>query len=106
MRLQFLGKFLVNTNKTLPQMKYQILEDITDYDKRCNCIIVRTLNPDLSILLGSISLIVSEKGFPLAHLAIVAREHNIPILLISDIINKIPNRGKLSLKEEVVNIEN
>ena len=44
-------------------------------------LVVRTLDPSLAPLLGRVSGIVAETGSPLSHLAILAREHGVPVVV-------------------------
>jgi rifampicin phosphotransferase len=44
-------------------------------------LVVRTLDPDLAAHLPRLAGIVSETGSPLSHLAILAREHGVPVVV-------------------------
>jgi pyruvate,water dikinase len=44
-------------------------------------LVVRTLDPALAPLLPSLAGLVSETGSPLSHLAILAREHGVPVVV-------------------------
>ena len=44
-------------------------------------LVVRTLDPALAGVLGRVAAIVSETGSPLSHLAILAREQRIPVVV-------------------------
>jgi len=44
-------------------------------------LVVRTLDPDLAPLLPRLAGLVSETGSPLSHLAILAREHGVPVVV-------------------------
>jgi rifampicin phosphotransferase len=44
-------------------------------------LIVRTLDPDLAVFLPRLAGIVAETGSPLSHLAILAREHGVPVVV-------------------------
>jgi phosphohistidine swiveling domain-containing protein len=98
-------RLLTGSNILIPRLKYKILDSIEDFDENCECIIVKTLDPDYYLLFGSVKLIISEKGSSLSHLAIVGREHNMPIFLIEEIISKIPKEGVLSIKDKSIEIE-
>ena len=76
-----------------------------DYENNVECVICKTLNPDFSIILPSLSLIITETGSVLSHLAILARERNIPVVLISDITSKVPETGVLNYENGVLKIE-
>lgn len=104
---KFEAESIAEAGKNLPMrdIKYKVIENIKEFEKSCGCIIVKNLDPDYSILLGSLKLIITEAGSPLAHLAIVGREQNIPILLVEDIISKIPKTGKLSVKGNIVEVK-
>ena len=86
----FKGKAIVKEVANKGTYSYQVIEDIMDF-KKGNCIIIASMDPDYSILLSQISIIIAEGGSPLAHLAIIAREYNKTIILI-DFIMHIPNK--------------
>lgn len=44
-------------------------------------LVVRTLDPSLAPLLPSLAGLVAETGSPLSHLAILAREHGVPVVV-------------------------
>ncbi|MFP5320294.1 MAG: PEP/pyruvate-binding domain-containing protein [Acidimicrobiia bacterium] len=44
-------------------------------------LVVRTLDPDLAPLLPRLAGLVAETGSPLSHLAILAREHGVPVVV-------------------------
>ena len=75
-----------NNNLDLNYMK---LNNVLEYNEKFKCIIIPSLHPDFSIIISSISLIVTEEGNSLSHLAIIARERDIPIIQIKGIFNKI-----------------
>jgi len=81
-------------NQTLT---FQVISDIRQFKKTTLCIIIPSLNPDFSLLLGFIKVIITQTGSSLSHLSILAREHQIPILKISNIIARLPKHSK-SLK--------
>ena len=92
----FDGKFLVQSNFIGKVYSYEIVNNISDF-KAGDCIITKFLNPDLSLLINKIDLIITENGSSLSHLAIIARDYDKKILIVKDIINRIKKRGKLSL---------
>jgi len=97
------GKLLVNTPLKTNKLKYQVIKGVTDFNK-CNCIITKYLNPDFTMLLNNIQVIITERGSSLSHLAIIAREYNKTVIQASGIVGKIPKEGKLSIynnKEDV-----
>jgi len=93
------GKFLVDTAKTLDKLSYKVIQGI----EGCQCIVVKTLNPDYYLLFNGLKLIITETGSPLSHLAIVAREHKIPIFQVESIKN-IPAKGTLSIHQNEIKI--
>jgi phosphohistidine swiveling domain-containing protein len=96
-------KFKTLTTKPLQNnLTYEIINKIKE--PTAETIIIKTLNPDYYLLLGKIKLIITENGSALSHLAIVAREQNIPVLLVENIINNIPEKGSLTIKNETVKI--
>jgi phosphohistidine swiveling domain-containing protein len=100
------GNFIVKKDIENRRYKYEIVDDILDY-KGNECIIVHNLNPDFTLFLNNLSLIITEKGSPLSHLAIIAREYEKPVLAVENITKKIPERGELSIvcKNEHVEIK-
>jgi len=98
------GNFIVKETINNKVYKYKIIKCVLDY-KGEDCIIISHLNPDFTLLLNKVSLIITEKGSPLAHLAIIAREYQKPILVVENITNKIPKKGELSVICKNENIE-
>jgi len=98
------GKFIVGSNTAVSKLKYKVINGIEDFDK-CSCIVVKTLNPDFYLLFSSIKLIVTEAGSALSHLAIVAREHNIPVFLAENITERIPKEGTLSINNNEIQVD-
>jgi len=89
----------------IKKIKYKVIHSLTDFEKRFKCIFIKSLHPDYYLLFGSVNLIITEKGSPLSHLAIVGREHNMPIFLAKDLIKKIPEKGTLSITNNSLEIE-
>jgi phosphohistidine swiveling domain-containing protein len=102
--MEFKAEFLSKPIQDINNIKYKVIENIQDCND-CKCIIVKTLSPDYALLLDSIDLIICETGSVLSHLAIIAREHNKPIILIQDIIEKIPKSGDLSINNNIIKIK-
>lgn len=98
------GKLLVNTPLKTNKLKYQVLKKIFDFEN-CDCIIIKYLNPDFTMLLNNIQVIITERGSSLSHLAIVAREYNKTVIQASEIISKIPKTGKLSINYNGKNVK-
>jgi len=65
------------------------------------CIVVRTLNPDYYLLFSTLKLIITRIGSPLSHLAILAREHGIPIYQTNE---ELPAEGRLSVVNNEIRI--
>ena len=84
-------------------LKYEILKDINKYSGS-SCIIVKTPLPDLVLLFGSLKLLITETGSLLSHLSIVARENNIPVILVPEIISKIKEKGVLNIENGFLEI--
>jgi len=79
---------------------YLVIENIDEYKGEAPCIVVNSLHPDYSLLLGSIRLVVAENGSALSHLATIAREYDVAVFLSREkIMTKIPQRGTLTLTE-------
>lgn len=60
-------------------------------------LVVRTLDPDLAPLLPRLAGLVSETGSPLSHLAILAREHGVPVVVGYAGIRDAVERGDIVL---------
>lgn len=95
----FEGKVIVNESRGGGKYNYQVVEDVMDFNKG-DCIIIKSMNPDYSILLNKLDVIISEKGSVLSHLATIAREYDKTLLLVKGIINKIPKKGRLNISYE------
>ena len=102
--MQFTGKTLVESKNKLLKARYKVIESVLGFDDGAECIICKTLNPDFSIILPSLSLIITETGSPLSHLAILARERNIPVLLVPEILQNIPQKGKLNFENNKIEL--
>lgn len=101
---KFQGTFLVEGSTPNSPAKYKVLRSVSDYAPEYRCIVVPNLNIDYYMLFGSIDFIVTENGGMLSHLAIVGREHGIPIFRAQDIISKIPDNGLLTLNDDTLEI--
>lgn len=102
---KFTGVLLVSTEPDFLNVKYKIIANIKDYETDYPCIVVESLDPDYYLLFGSIGLIITEQGGALSHLAIVAREYNMPIIRIENITSEIPEKGTLSIKGQMVEVK-
>lgn len=92
-------------NQNISKLKYQVLNEVMSFNKSSPCIVVNSLKSDFALLLGSVQCIITQSGSPLSHLAIVAREYNIPVFLLKKrILNNIPHNGILSLKNTTLTI--
>ena len=98
----FEGKIIVNECVNKGLFSYQIIEDILDY-KEGDCIIIKSMNPDYSMLLDQISIIIAERGSPVSHLAIIAREYNKTVIIVDNIVKKIPPTGRLNISVDEQN---
>ncbi|MFH1642960.1 MAG: PEP-utilizing enzyme [Nanoarchaeota archaeon] len=100
------GEFVTKVPLNKQEFNYQFIDDLRDF-KEGDCIVVKYLDPDFSMLLSDIQLIVTENGSSLSHLAIIAMEYGKCIIRVKDITNNIKNRGKLILNyvKEGVEIE-
>lgn len=59
-------------------------------------LVVRTLDPALAPLLGSLEGLVAETGSPLSHLAILAREYGVPTVVgVHDAVGRFPEGTRL-----------
>lgn len=58
-------------------------------------LVVRTLDPDLAPLLPRLAGLVAETGSPLSHLAILAREHGVPVVVGDAGIRERVQRGDI-----------
>lgn len=77
----------------------EYLNDILNYNG-AKCLIVDYLNPELTILLPSIDLMVVEKGSKIAHLAIVAAEYGKTILLVES-ISELKKQSKIVVSDNI-----
>ncbi len=102
---RFTGALLVSAAPFFLDVKYKIITDIRDYETGYPCIVVENLDPDYYLLFGSIGLIITGQGGVLSHLAILAREYNIPIIRIENITSEIPQKGILSIKGQKVEVK-
>ena len=98
------GKLLIRSCLRTDKLKYQVLKRIFDF-KKCDCIIIEYLNPDFTMLLNSIQVIITERGSRLSHLAIVAREYNRTVIQVNGIMSGVPKIGKLSINYNEENVE-
>lgn len=101
---KFQGTFLVEGAAPNSPSKYKVIRSVSDYTSGYRCIIVPNLNIDYYMLFGSIDFIVTETGGVLSHLAIVGREHGIPIFRAQDIISQVPDKGHLAIKDDTLEI--
>ncbi len=96
------AKTLVGVTPDSSVMNYQIVKKIFDFEES-ECIIVPYLNPDLTLLLSNIKVIITERGSALSHLAIVAREYRKAVFLAEGITQKIAIRGRLFIQHNKEN---
>lgn len=89
------GKWLVR-HRIPAEMRFEHIDKIDDY-KGSECIVVPFLDPDFTVLLDKVRLIISKRGSKLAHLAIVASEYGVGIIISK---SKLKKRGKIQLKKE------
>ncbi|MBN2423038.1 hypothetical protein JXB41_07475 [Candidatus Woesearchaeota archaeon] len=92
------GKYIIRGSDIPLNLSYKSINNVLDYNSS-ECIVIKYLNPDFSLILDNLSLIITEKGSKIAHLAILAMEQNKSIVLIPDIAEKIPKKGKITLSE-------
>lgn len=104
---EFRGSFLVPAKdaQSFQKLPYQVVRRVEDYKEGNRVIIVPTLKAEYFVLFSSIKLIVTAKGSELAHLAILGREHGMPIFLVDNITVEVPESGMLSLEGEELRIE-
>jgi len=98
------GKIIVNNIKNNKTFSYQVINSINEF-KNKECLIVKTLNTDYSILLDQISVLISEKGSELSHLALIARDYSKTIIIMDKIIDKIPKEGKIYISFDNENVQ-
>lgn len=87
----------------LSNLKYERIQSIEEFHGSA-CIVVKSLHPDYYLLFGSVKLIITETGSALSHLAILAREHNIPVFL-AEKAAKIPTKGTVSIRGNEMSVE-
>lgn len=98
----FSGSHLSSTGLKGKGFSYSVASDISDYSQDKQAIVVPVLFPNLFLVFGNIKLIISEKGSYLSHIAILAREQNIPVLLLPEVISKIDEKGTLDIDKDEV----
>lgn len=91
------AKTLVGVIPDSFEMNYRIVKKISDF-RESECIIVSYLNPDLTLLISNIKVIITERGSVLSHLAIIAREYKKAVFLAEGITRKIATRGRLLIQ--------
>lgn len=101
---EFSGILLVSAKTELHELNYKVINNIKEYEINCPCIVAKNLDPDYFLLFGMLRLIVTEHGGVLSHLAILAREYDIPVIRIEDITSKISEKGILSLNGSAVTV--
>lgn len=85
-------------------LSYQRISSVNDYNNRAKAIVISTLNPDYFLLFSKIKLVISDKGSKLAHLAILAREHDMPLVVSKGISKKTKTKGRLKLEKNTITI--
>ncbi|MBT3720825.1 hypothetical protein HN789_07690 [archaeon] len=99
------GKLIVKGILKNTNLSYELVNSIFDY-KNSNTIIIPFLNPDYTIILNKLDVIISNSGSALSHLAVVAREYNKSVIILEKDFPKIKKYGnlKLSIKGDQVQI--
>ncbi len=104
--MEIKGRFLVDSGILAKEFKYEIIEDIYNYNGG-KCIVVKYLNPDLVMLLPEVDLIVSERGSALSHISIIAMEQGKNVVLVDeDIIDRIKKKGMIAIEKTMENGNN
>ena len=98
------GKFIVDGQLNKTKLSYELISNVLDYGKS-NCIIIPFMNPDFTLLINKVDLIITQTGSALSHLATVAREYKTPVIIIDKSIALIPKKGFISLNKENENVE-
>ena len=86
------------------ESEYEIIEHI-NIKPVPPVIITPSLNPDLFLYFDFVSLIISESGSKISHLAILAREFNKKIIICNNIISRINNTGTLKIDNNHIIID-
>jgi len=86
---------ITNSNTLLNRLKYKRISLLGDYIPGMECILVKTLHPDYYLLFNNIKAIVTENGSKLSHLAILAREWQMPIYLSEEPLDNLPLEGNI-----------
>jgi len=102
--MTFSGTIIVGELSAEDLIGYQMLSRVTDYNTS-PCIIVRSLNPDFSVILNKIRLIITEHGSPLAHLSLIAMEYGKIIIRLDQPLEEIPPCGTLSMTGNAKHVE-
>ncbi|EPH44969.1 putative phosphoenolpyruvate synthase [Streptomyces aurantiacus JA 4570] len=65
---------------------------------RCPVLVVRTLDPSLAPLLPALAALVAETGSVLSHLAVLAREYDVPTAVgVPDAVERFPEGTRMSV---------
>lgn len=79
----------------------QVPEDVIDFDSEA--LITKTLDPELQLLLGKASLIITANGSTLSHITLVANDYNIPIILVEGLsVNTLPKNGVCRISKDAI----
>ena len=99
------GKFIVSSSKLpVQKLRYERLSDPLNFNLETDALLLNSLASKFDVLVGNIKLIVSRYGSPLSHLAIVAREHKVPVFVTSDDISILPDTGQLKVNDESIEV--
>lgn len=94
------GSFVTKKPVKISNVSFQRIDSPLEYNKKAQAIVLKSLSSKYVLLLGSVELIVARYGSPLSHLAIVAREHGIPVFITTSEIDSLPTTGKFNVTEE------
>ncbi len=79
----------------------QLPDDVIDFDSEA--LITKTLDPELQLLLGKASLVITANGSTLSHITLVANDYGIPIMLVEDLdLNTLPNKGTCYITDDTI----
>ncbi len=86
-------------------LSYCTISSIKDYVEGSEVIIVSSLKREYLMLFRKISVIISEKGNELAHLAILAREFQKTLLIAPNVVSSSKKTGTVTIFDSDITLE-
>lgn len=100
--MKYTYRFLSFQKEVKASYQFQKLpDDILCFDGEA--LLTKTLDPQIQLLLGKTSLIITQNGSTLSHITLVANDYRIPIILVEDLdFNTLPENGTCTISEEEI----